>query len=140
MADITITATNVKNGGSAGTFEQSITFGETVTAGMPLYAVGDGTYKKALNDTSAHAACVGVALSGGNVNQRGLMLLSGGILDTGATLVIGTTRWAVSANAGGIAPVADLTGTGKYVTWLGYTTTTGGKIQLVIEVTGLTLA
>ncbi len=111
-----------------------------MTAGQPLYQLSsDLKYYKALNDTAVHAAAVGVALQGGAINQRIAMLTSGGILDTGTTVVLGATRYIVSTAAGGIAPLADV-GSGKYITFLGYATTTGGKIQLTIEATGLATA
>ncbi len=141
-ADISITATSVKNGGTAGQFEQAITFGATVTAGQPLYAVGDGTYKLCKADTAANAACVGVALTGGSTGQRGIMITNGGVIATGTTVVLGATRYCVSnANAGGIAPQADVAAaSGAYITFIGYATTTTGNLQLVIEVTGLKVA
>lgn len=116
MADLSITAANV---GVAGTAVTTIVqVGETVTAGQPGYRKAiDGLYYKAdANASSATAEALGVFLSGASTSGYALFCTAGSYL-AGATLTVGET-YVVSATAGGIAPLADVT-TGWYVTILG---------------------
>lgn len=116
MADLSITAANV--GVTSNTVFELVQVGESVTQGQPAYKKAlDGLYYKAdANASSATAAALGVFLSPASTNGYALIAKSGSIL-AGATLVVGET-YVVSATAGGIAPLADVT-TGWYVTILG---------------------
>jgi hypothetical protein len=116
MADLSITAANV--GVTSNTVFELVQVGESVTQGQPAYKKAlDGLYYKAdANASSATAAALGVFLSPASTNGYALIAKSGSIL-AGATLTVGET-YVVSATAGGIAPLADVT-TGWYVTILG---------------------
>lgn len=116
MADLSITAANV--GVTSNAVVELVQVGETVTQGQPAYKKAlDGLYYKAdANASSATAAAVGVFLTPASTNGYAMIAKSGSIL-AGATLTVGET-YVVSATAGGIAPLADVT-TGWYVTILG---------------------
>jgi hypothetical protein len=116
MADLSITAANV--GATSSSVTSLVQVGETVTQGQPGYRKAlDGLYYKAdANASSATAEALGVFLTGASTNGYALFCTSGSYL-AGATLTVGET-YVVSATAGGIAPVADVT-TGWYVTILG---------------------
>lgn len=116
MADLSITTANV--GVSSNAITSIVQVGETVTAGQAGYKKSlDGLYYKAdANASSATAAALGVFLSGASTNGYALFCTAGNYL-AGATLTVGET-YVVSATAGGIAPIADVT-TGWYVTILG---------------------
>lgn len=134
MADITVTAGNVVQGTDAVTGDG--TAGETLTAGQVVYrkASDSGKFWKAQCDgTSAEATCVGIALNGGSAGQPIRIQTAGGI-NPGGTVAVGTV-YAVSATAGGIAPITDLT-TGHYITTLGVGTTTS-NIKLSLLVSGV---
>jgi hypothetical protein len=90
--------------------------GEAVTVGMFVYLSGGKVYK-AVSDTEAHAAAVGMVLEtqatvGGAVS----IMPSGGSVDcTGLTEGVGVI---VSDTAGGAKPVAAL-GSSEFWTYLG---------------------
>src|SRR5437764_1377318 len=91
--------------------------GETVTAGQPGYKkASDGRYWKALNTALASAAAAGVFTTGGNAGDT-VNLATGGDIDLAVQPTVGAAYY-VSANAGGICPVADVA-SGHYVTFLG---------------------
>ena len=130
MADLTVTAANVVP--DAGGSTQSITFGETVTAGQVLYlAAADGRYYKTIcNSATAEIRVVsGIALNGGAAGQPGTMLTAGTVT-IGATTVVGKI-YVASATAGGIAPSTDLV-TGWYTAIIGIGIT-ASKILLSIK-------
>lgn len=107
MADLTITAASVVP--DDGFSYVDGVFGETVTAGQPVYKkASDGLYYKAdANGAGTEIWVVaGIALNGGAVNQPG-RIMTGGTLTIGATVAIGTI-YVLSATAGGIAPSTDL--------------------------------
>lgn len=116
MADLSITAANVKPGTTCTTTNG--TYGETVTAGQAVYkSASDNYYYKAECDsTTAKAAAVGIALNSGSQYQPATILTSGNC-SIGATVTVGSV-YIVSATAGGIAPTTDLAST-NYVTILG---------------------
>jgi hypothetical protein len=116
MADLSVTAANV--GVTSSAVVELVQVGETVTQGQPGYKKAlDGLYYKAdANASSATAAALGVFITGASTNGYALLCKSGSYL-AGATLTVGET-YVVSATAGGIAPLADVT-TGWYVTILG---------------------
>ena len=125
MADLTVTASQVKAG--AGAVEGTGVAGTTVTAGQPVYEdATDGRIKLADSNLSLAAAKArGVALHGALANQP-IRYQKGGkvILGAGAAPVKGTI-YVVSATAGGIAPAADLV-SGWHATILGVGDGDGG--------------
>ena len=136
MADITITAANVKKGTGAQT--QEGTAGESITAGMPVYLKSSDSklYKADANVTSAEAAIVRVALHVASADQP-LIYQTSGPLTIGGTVVAGTAYY-VSATAGGICPFADLSST-NYASQVGVATSTS-VLQVRLYATGATLA
>lgn len=132
MADLTITAANVGLTDSSTVTYQLVTYGETITQGQPLYLnTSDNEYYKAdANASSTTAAAAGIALTPGGNGEKGIIVTSG-YMDLGATMTVGQT-YCVSATAGGIAPISDLT-TGDYPCILGIAET-AGKIKLNIQV------
>lgn len=106
MADVSVTAAEVLPDSGTTTF--SGTLGGTVTAGQPVYKDASGTYQAAdANASALTAAAVGIAMTGGVSGQPVIIAGSGSTLDPGFTVTVGAV-YVVSANAGGIAPVADL--------------------------------
>lgn len=123
MADISQTAANVGVGAST-TPTKVVQYGESVTQGMPVYkSTSDSKYYKADADTLAAAAVAGIALTPGATNGYGTIALPSNtagvsLVNLGATLTVGIEYYA-STNAGGIAPVGDIT-TGDFPTSLGF--------------------
>ncbi|WP_306049201.1 hypothetical protein [Oceaniradius stylonematis] len=111
MADLTITAANVVRGSGAKVLDR--TAGVAITAGQTVYEAADGGMQLADCDSATAAARVpeGIALNDAAANQP-VQVLKSGDITIGATLTPGTAYYQ-SANAGGIAPVADLA-TGDY--------------------------
>lgn len=136
MADVAITAASVVKG--SGATVTVGTAGTTITAGQTLYAdaANSSVLKLADADASAAtAAAVGIALHG-SLSGQPIAYCSAGPLTVGGTLVAGK-MYAVSATAGGICPVADLT-TGAQPCYLGYASSTT-VLQVSIVSTGVTL-
>jgi hypothetical protein len=132
MADLTITAANVKASSDSGT--KLVQYGEAVDQGEAVYLkASDGKYWLADNGASDTAAAKGIALTPNAADGYGIIQLTGD-MDLGATLTVGTI-YVVSATAGKIAPEADI-GTTEYVTILG-TAKTAALIQLGIKATGV---
>lgn len=105
MADLSQTAANVQPGANA--VLEPITFGGTVTAGMPLYKdTSDNKWKPADADAEASSMARCIAMCGGADGQRGIGQFAGDF-NPGATVAVGET-YVVSTTAGGIAPEADL--------------------------------
>lgn len=128
MADLTQTAANVALGAST-TPTRVVQFGVAVTQGNALYlSATDGKYYKAdANDGEAKARVAAIALTPGAQDAYGLVALPGStpgqsLINLGATLAKGEV-YAVSAAAGAIAPIGDIT-SGQYVTVIGIATTT----------------
>lgn len=120
MADLSITTGNVVVAGSAQTTVG--TAGATITAGQVVYQdAADGKYKLADCDsaTAAVRSPVGIALNGAADGQP-LSIIQRGPVTIGATMTAGTAYY-LSATAGGIAPVGDLT-TGDYPVIVGVAT------------------
>lgn len=116
---------------------QVVTFGETVTNGMAVYLKSDTLYWKAKNNgTLAEYHAVGIVLSGGTANQQGVILTSGECI-IGATLVVGQT-YILSANFGGVCPIADLAST-RFLTYIGYAST-AAILRVGFNATGIALA
>jgi hypothetical protein len=117
MADIVVTAANVVPG--AGAKVEHGTRGATINAGQTV--VKDPTTNKFVLADANHATAAlrrprGVALNSGSLDQPVAVQYEGPIT-IGGTVTPGTI-YAQSANAGGIAPAADLA-TGHEVTVLG---------------------
>lgn len=137
MTDISVTAASVL--ASAGATLGIGTAGEALTAGQPVYkdATDSGKIKACdANASAAASACVGIALHT-SANNQPIEYATGGDINMGATLVVGQV-YITSANAGGVAPVSDLT-TGWYTTVLGVATTTA-NLRLSINAGGVAKA
>jgi hypothetical protein len=133
MADLTITAANVKKTDS--TLITEGIAGATITAGQPVYkdSTASNKLKPADADVLASAAAVGIALHGASADQP-LKYATGGNLTLGAVMTAGAV-YVVSTTAGGIAPVADL-GSGDFVTLLGIATSTSNlKLSISVSAT-----
>lgn len=116
MADISVTATSVAPVSDAATAYG--TAGETLTAGQPVYRdPADSNYfKKCQKDGTVQESLVyGITLNGGARGQP-IKVQTGGVINLGAILTVGET-YIVSATAGGIAPIADVST--HYVSLLG---------------------
>lgn len=116
MADITITAANVKQvAGSTQTTDD--TAGEAVTAGQWCYIKSsDGkAYKADVDTTTAEANVKGMALNDAAADQP-VKLAIGGNVDVGSVLTAGETY--VLSDDGAMAPIGDLLA-GDIVTILG---------------------
>lgn len=140
MADVTITVTAVTV--TAGTPIERGIAGATITAGMPLYkdANANGVLKGAIITSAATAAIAGYALNGGAINQQINYVPAGAGVGTIVTMNTGLTKgvvYVVSANAGGLAPLADLA-SGHYMTVVGIATSTS-TLQLIMQATGTAL-
>lgn len=126
MADLSITAASVAP--STGATTVSGTAGETITAGMSVYlnAAAPPRWMKAQCDgtdlqSGYGSQGVGIARHG-SLDGQPITVQTGGKITIGATVAQGT-MYGISATAGGICPMADLT-TGNYVTPLGLATST----------------
>ncbi len=120
MSDITVTAANVNMVSGR---KVTGTAGATITAGQSLYADASDSNKLKLADASAASTddVAGISLHAAASGQP-VQYQESGILDTGATLIVGTF-YVLSATAGGIAPWADLL-QNEFVTLLGMAVTT----------------
>lgn len=136
MVDLTITATSVVAGASAKV--ASRTAGASVTAGQVVYLdSADRKFKLADCDsaTAAVRSPAGIALHASASGQP-LDVLTEGPITIGATLTPGVAYY-LSATAGGICPVADLT-TGDYPTILGIATS-ASVLEVKIQESGVAL-
>jgi hypothetical protein len=121
MADLSITAANVK-AGSASTRVQLVQAGEAIDQGEPAYLASDGKYYQTdANDTAVKAQAKGIAITPASTDGYFLLAVDG-LINLGATLAVGQI-YVCSATKGGIAPYADLT-TNDYVSIVGVATTT----------------
>ena len=140
MADLVITASAITPGTATGfSFNRNTSIaGETITAGQSVY-IKAADSKAWLADSNASvdtAAAVGISLHAALAGQP-IAYGTSGPLNFGAILLAG--KWyVVSATAGGLAPIADLT-TGWYSTvmFYGYSTSVG---ILMPTVTGIVCA
>lgn len=134
MTDLSITATDVVKGSNA--IVANGTAGATITAGEVVYLdATSGKWKLADNDLAAAKNPGGIALNGASDGQP-LAVLTSGDLTIGATLTAGTAYY-LSATAGGICPVGDLT-TGDNVAQIGIAKSTS-ILAVKIIVPGVTL-
>lgn len=139
MANLTQTAANVTTG-AVGMRVECVEGGEAVTQGMPVYrnTTNRKWYQCDANASSTTAAAEGIAVTPCGGDGSSFVVAkpgSGGKMNVGATLTVGTT-YVVSATKGAICPIADLT-TGDYVTILGTASTTALLDFTQITVTGV---
>jgi hypothetical protein len=108
MANLTITAASVLASATALTGEGVA--GAAITQGQPLYK--DATDSKRLKLADANAAAsaevVGISLNAGSTGQPVKYAYDDALFTPGGTLVVGET-YALSATAGALCPIADLT-------------------------------
>jgi len=137
MADVSVTAANVRPGSTqGGATVQTVTAGETITAGMVCYKKdSDGEYYRGDADNSAETAgSEGLVIAISNAADGESMLVqSRGTYTVGGTVVVGEV-YVLSATTGGIAPVSD-GASGWYSSILGTGSSTT-EINLNIDVTG----
>lgn len=133
MADLVITAANVQQ--ASGPRPKVATAGAGLTGGQPFYFDASSNAQPAQADSAAHATIAGVVITETvAAGQQFAYAQSGAVLTIGAAVVKGA-NYVVSANAGKIAPDADLTA-GNYVTEIGRAINTT-QIQLNFNVTGV---
>lgn len=122
MADVTITAANVKSSISpVSGFSQLgagfilAQFGAAITQGQPVYLNADTKYYPAKSDNALTMPAVGIALEAASTGQWGIICSSDGAFIPGFVIAAGTVYCVSAANAGGVAPIADVEATGDYV-------------------------
>lgn len=134
MADLVITAASVALV-SGGVFDG--TAGATITAGQVVYqdATDANKLKLAQADgaAAAEAEVRGIALHA-SLNGQPLRIQTGGVINLGATLVVGET-YMLGDTAGAIRPVADV-GASDYVSMIGIALT-AANLQLNILNSGI---
>jgi hypothetical protein len=122
MADVSVTASAVK-AADANTVIARGTAGSTITAGQALYMdPGDGLLRPAQATNQTHANnLVGIALHGAYTDQPVAYATNGDVTFNSA-FTVGAV-YVLSANAGAIAPSADLDSSSNtnYATVLGVT-------------------
>lgn len=138
MVDISVTAASVAPVAGSTTINKQYNAGATITAGQCVYldTANSNVWKLAQDDGTALEAGsggLGIALHGASSGQP-LAVATAGNVTFNAVLTAGET-YIVSATAGGIAPVADIS-TNK-VSYLGYGTTTT-NLALMTRATGVT--
>lgn len=114
MADLTITAANVKQGSNALTTDGLA--GAVISAGQAVTRSVTGRFVLSDNDAPNLKQVDGIALNGAADGQP-LRVQTGGDLTLGATLTAGTAYY-LSGTPGGICPVGDVT-TGDDVILIG---------------------
>lgn len=124
--DLSITAANVTP--SAAAVVRDGLAGEAITAGKLLYRDPTTNYTLKLADansaTAAARVVCGIAINSASVGTKVNYVVSDPALVIGATVANGTV-YVLSATAGGIAPLADLTsGWYAFVIGVGTSTTT----------------
>jgi len=129
MANLTITVANMVPASDA-QYETAYLAGGTLTRGMSIYLdAATSTWKAADCDLSAAGAgSAGIAICMSDcVSGQPCVAQTGGSLAFGAILTAGTV-YVVSATAGLICPIADLTTNGR-VTILGVASTTSNLVM-----------
>lgn len=143
MADITVTAANVKKGANAKT--KKGTAGATITAGQTVYLdTTDGTYKLAdANASPATANVEGIALHGASANQPIEIVYEDDDFTPGATLSLSAAAdsgvYVLSGTAGGIAPMDDLAN-GMYPAVLMVAKSTTKAVLKIVKQVSATIA
>lgn len=118
--DLSITAANVAY--SSGGVNKDYNAGEAFTAGQVVYVkTSNNKWYKAQCDGTAEeagsATIFGIALNTGVASQPAVVQTSG-IITAGGTVTVGKV-YVISAAAGGIAPIDDITTSTQYVTIVG---------------------
>ena len=132
MADLTQTPANVRR--QVATQRTSVTAGEVITPGMPVYrSTADNEWYKAADTSAALAAAGGIALTNAGDGDV-LDVATDGPINVGATLTIGEI-YVLSGTAGNIAPVGDLA-SGNFVTILGVASS-ASQLELSITASGV---
>lgn len=136
MADLTITAANVKTAATSNGSFTVVQVGEAVTRGQVGYRkASDGKYYLAkASGTLEESQAAGIFQTPAALNGYAI-LQKGGDIDPGATLTVAQT-YVVSATAGNIAPLADISTTNHYLTILGIASA-AGNLPLDINATGV---
>ncbi len=130
MAELSQTAANVVT--ITGT-PKVVTSEDTITAGMPVFKNTTGKYKRSKADVLGTALCDGIALNAASNGQPLMLLPTNGVVNLGATLVVGETYVVSDATAGKIRPLADL-GAGDFTVVLGFALTTANfKIDIAFS-------
>lgn len=132
MADLSVTASDVV-AVSGSTVTEDGTAGATITAGQVVYKDTTDSNKLKLADASAEAtaAVCGVAMHGATSGQPLKYAVAGNL--TFSTMTVGET-YQVSATAGAIAPVADIST--NYVSFVGYAST-ATNLVLMLRASGI---
>jgi hypothetical protein len=134
MADLSVTAANVVP--QAGASIVYGTAGETIAAGKVVYLASTGLWMLADNNAAAALRTPGgIALTSSSLNQP-IVVCDRGPVAFGAIFTAGLAYY-LSATAGGICPVADVT-TGMTVSALGIATTTS-ILNININASGVQL-
>lgn len=131
MADLTVTVASVQSPGANGTVNTAYNAGTTITAGQSVYLAANSTWLLAQADGTtieAGSSSFGIAMHG-SLSGQPLAVQTAGYITIGATVVVGKL-YVISATAGGVCPIADITTTGHYVTIIGI-----GRSSSIIDTT-----
>jgi len=133
MADITITAANVRPYSGATT--KTVTAGATVTAGDAVYkdTSDSNEYKRCDSTVAASTVIGGIAITNAGDGEP-LIIQTAGDCNVGGTVVVGMV-FVVSTNAGKLAPLADVA-SGEYVSIIGYGITSS-KLRMDFQTSGV---
>jgi len=142
MADLIITQTDVERAGNTGTY-RAVQYGEPITAGQAVYqsSTDQKFYLTDSNDSSkpGNTGQAAIAMASGDTDQQGVIARSNAIINLGTgVMTAGTVLVLSSANAGGIAPEADLA-VGAELTIVGYAQS-DALLNLTLNATGITRA
>lgn len=130
--DLSITAANVAQVSGV---PQQYTAGATITQGQSVYIDTNNKAQLAKATSATTVPAIGVALNSASSGQP-IIVLTSGTINIGATVTVGTYYVVSAANAGGIAPYADLANPNG-ITFIGYGSS-ASNITLTINATGLT--
>ena len=130
MAIISPTVGNVTPIGNSNT-TVVVQAGETITQLEAVYQKsGDGLYWRAMSsDTDPKAELIGVAVTTADAANDYFIIMTAGVIDPGATVVVGT-EYVLGGAEGTICPSADVASGERYVR-VGYGT---AATSLVIDI------
>lgn len=135
MADLVVVPADVELKASAEGLLEIRAAGEDLERGDVAYLkTGNEFWKADADNTSVTASARGIVISPAATGNWAVVLVSGGKVDLGVALVVGTT-YVVSDTPGGIKPIGDL-GSGDYNTRLGVASATD-QLDLSIEASGV---
>jgi hypothetical protein len=139
MVDLTIVAADVGMTTVSPSLK-TVTYGEAVDEGEAVYLKSsDGKYWLAdasSTGTLETSTVAGVAITPGIADERGSIVTQGDF-ECGAATTEASVYVASPANAGGIAPVADLTTSNDWLTIIGFGLAGTNVMRVAITVTGL---